>query len=47
VPEVLASPTSASNDESIGLRDEELPILDHGLEFVEIEAVEKLGNFPR
>ena len=47
VSKVPASPTGASNDESIGLGDEELPILDHGAEFVDIEAVEKLDNFSR
>jgi hypothetical protein len=47
VSKVPASPTGASNDESIGLGDEELPIFDHGAEFVDIEAVEKLGNLSR
>lgn len=47
VSKELASPTGASNDESTGLGDEQLPILDHGAEFVKIEAVEKLDNFSR
>jgi len=47
VSKVLASPTGASNDASIGRGDEELPILDHGAEFVDIKAVEKLDNFSR
>ena len=47
VSKVLASPTGASNDESIGLGDEELPIHDHGAELVDIEAVEKLDNLSR
>ncbi len=47
VSKLLASPTGASDDESIGFGDEELPILDHGAEFVDIEAVEKLDNFSR
>ena len=47
VSKELASPTGASNDESTGLGDEELPILDHGAEFVDIKAVEKLDNFSR
>src|SRR5438034_11050114 len=47
VSKVLASPTGASNDESIGLGHEQLPILDHGGEFVDVKAVEKLDDFPR
>jgi hypothetical protein len=44
---VLASPTGASNDESIGLGDEQLPILDHGAEFVDVKAVDELDDFSR
>src|SRR5436853_5439800 len=47
VSKVLASPTGASNDESIGLGDEQLPSLDHGAEFVDVKAVEKLDDFSR
>ena len=47
VSKVLASPTGAPNDESIGLGDEELSILDHGAEFVHVKVVEKLSDFPR
>src|SRR2546423_12148698 len=47
VSKVRASPSGASNDESIGLGDEQLPILDHGAEFVDVKAVEKLDDFSR
>jgi len=47
VSKVLASPTGTSNDESIRLGDEELPILDHRAQLVDIETVEKLDNFAR
>ena len=47
VSKVPASPTGASNDESIGLGDEELSILDHGAEFIYVKVVEKLKDFPR
>jgi hypothetical protein len=46
VSKVFTSPTGASNDESIGLgNDEELPIRDHGAEFVDVKTVEKLDDF--
>ena len=46
VSKVFASPTGASNDESIGLgNDEEPSIRDHGAEFVDVKTVEKLDDF--
>jgi len=47
VSKVLASPTGTSNDESIRLGDEELPIRDHGAEFVDVKTVEKLDDGAR
>ena len=47
VSKVPASPTGATDDASIDLGDEELLIFDHGAEFVDIEAVEKLDNLSR
>ena len=47
VSKVPASPTGAPHDESIGLGDEELPILDHSAELIDIEAVEQLDDLSR